>query len=91
MKKYTIPKCMVYKWIQKQVKRAVEDYISRLPDAQIVAMGSKIIGAAGLTEETYRKLIETAKGEKTVTIYFTGGDVAVISNTSGVTKGGPGW
>ena len=82
---------MVYKWIQKQVKKAVEDYLSRLPDAQIVAIASKIMGAQGLTDETYRKLITSCTGEKTVTIYFTGGDVAVISNTAPTAKGGPGW
>jgi len=82
---------MVYKWIQKQVKKAVEDYISRLPDEKLAIVAAKILTAQGLTEDVYRKLIETAKGERTVTIYFTGGDVAVISNSPGVSKGGPGW
>jgi hypothetical protein len=83
---------MLYKWIQKAVNKAVSEYLSRLPDEIIVSVASKIIGAQGLTEQNYKKLIESASGERVITIYFGNGDYATISNNKNTAKqGGPGW
>lgn len=82
---------MVYKWIQKHVERAIKDYFDRLPDEKLVSVAAKVMGAHGLTEGVYKKLIETAKDDKIVTIYFGNGDHAVISNRVTTHAGGPGW
>jgi len=82
---------MVYKWIQKQVEKAVKEYLDRLPDSIIIPAVAKVMNSQGLTEGNYKKLVETATGEKTVTIYFGNGDFAVISNGKRQDKGGPGW
>ena len=82
---------MLYKWIQKAVNKAVDDYLSRLPDEKIVSVATKIIGAQGLTEQTYKKLVESASGERIVTIYFGNGDYATISNKQNNSNRGPGW
>lgn len=82
---------MVYKWIQKAVEKAVKDYFDRLSDEKIVAAAAKVLGAEGLTEGVYRKLIESASGDRTATIYFGDGSYAVISSTEPIKAGGPGW
>ena len=82
---------MVHKWIKKQVEIALKDYLDRLPDEKIASIAAKVMGAQGLTESNYKKLVETASGQKTVTIYFTGGDTAVITNSAPAEKSGPGW
>lgn len=82
---------MVYKWIQKAVEKAVKDYFDRLPDDKIVSAAAKVIGAQGLTEGIYKKLIETASGDRTVSIYFGDGAYAVISSTAPTKSGGIGW
>ncbi len=82
---------MLYKWIQKVIAKQVENYLSRLPEATLVAVASKVISAQGLTEGVYRQLVETAKGDKSVTIYFPDGAFATISNRAPMATGGPGW
>ena len=82
---------MVYKFIQKQVEKAITAYLDRLPDDKIASIACKVMGAQGLTENNYKKLVETASGERYVTIYFGNGDYAVISNRSVNTNRGPGW
>ncbi len=82
---------MGYKWIQKVVEKAVKDYFDRLPDEKIVSAATKIIGAQGLTEGTYKKLIESASGDRAVSIYFGDGAYAVISSSTPAEKGGVGW
>lgn len=82
---------MVHKWIQKVIAKQVEDYLSRLPDDKLQVVATRVISAQGLTEGVYRKLVESAKGDTTVTIYFPDGARAIISNTAPVKIGGPGW
>lgn len=82
---------MVYKWIQEAVEKAVKDYFDRLPDEKIVSAAAKVLGAEGLTEGVYRKLIESATGDRTATIYFGDGSYAVISSTAPTQSGGIGW
>lgn len=82
---------MVYKFIQKQIEKAIIAYIDQLPDEKIVSIACKAMGAQGLTEQNYKKLVETASGDKCVTIYFGTGDYAVISNRLPNTNRGPGW
>lgn len=82
---------MLYKFIQKRVEKAITAYIDKLPDEKIASIAAKVMGAQGLTESNYKKLIETASGEKIVTIYFGNGDRAVISNRVESSNRGPGW
>ena len=82
---------MLYKCIQKMVNGAVKSYLDRLPDEIIVQVASKVMGAEGLTESNYRKIVENCAGDKTATIYFGNGDHVVISSTREARVGGPGW
>lgn len=82
---------MVYKIIQRMVDKAVKDYFDRLPDDKIVTAATKILGAQGLTESNYKKLVESASGERTVSIYFGDGAYAVISSGTPSKKEGIGW
>lgn len=73
------------------IKAAVADYLDRLPDDTLVRLAPRIMGAAGLTETQYKRLVETAKGDVVVKIYFANGDMATISQRGAAERSGPGW
>lgn len=73
------------------IKAAVADYLDRLPDETLVRLAPRIMGAAGLTETQYKRLVETAKGDVVVEIYFANGDRATISQRGVAGRTGPGW
>lgn len=76
---------------KEQINAAVADYLDRLPDDALVRIGSRIVGAAGLTDVQFKRMIDAISGERVVEIHFGNGDMAIISNRSQVGKSGPGW
>jgi len=74
-----------------QINAAVADYLDRLPDDALVRIGSRIAGAAGLTDVQFKRMVEAASGDRVIDIHFGNGDMAIISNRSQVGKSGPGW
>jgi len=77
--------------IKRWVEGATKRYIESLPDEKIIQLGNKILSANELTDQTFRKLIESVKGDVEVRIYFKGGDMATISNRTDSKNRGPGW
>ena len=85
---------MVEKYRQRRidaVKQAVNDYLSSLPDEILVPAVAKLLGAEGLTEQNFKRLIETANGDKIVTVYFGDGNMFTISSRNIAENRGPGW
>lgn len=77
--------------IQKMIDKSVRAYFAALPDDKIVQIGSRIMSAEGLTDNVYRKIVESASGDRVVTIYFNGGDMAIISNSQQQQTRGVAW
>lgn len=77
--------------IQKMIDKSVRAYFDTLPDDKVVQIGSRIMSAEGLTDNVYKKMVESASGDRVVTIYFNGGDMAIISNKQSQQTRGPGW
>lgn len=74
-------------WLKLLIEKAVKTYLDGLPPAH----RAQIVGALGLTEGVYRSLVESAKGDIAVTIYFADGSTAMISNRHRTERNGPGW
>ena len=74
-------------FIKPLIEKAVKSYLDGLSEAR----KAQIVGALGLTEGVYRSLIESAKGDLAITIYFADGSTASISNRQTAGKAGPGW
>lgn len=77
--------------LQSHIKAAVADYLDRLPDETLVRLAPRIMGAAGLTETQYKRLVESVKGDVVVEIHFANGDTATISQRGVAGRTGPGW
>lgn len=82
---------MAPKWIQALIRAAVADYLDRLPDEVFMRLGTRIMGAEGLTDAQVKRMIDSASGERVIEIHFNNGDMAVISNRQTARKEGPGW
>lgn len=72
------------------IKPAVIEYLENCPEAKAVAIVSRVVGAAGLTDIAFQRLFKAA-GDKVIDIQFANGDTATISNRQQAIKGGPGW
>ena len=78
---------MVKSIIRRVIDDSVKTYLSRLPDKEI----ARIIGALGLTDEIYKRLVESATGERHVEIYFNDGAYVHISNRKDDRRQVVGW
>lgn len=72
------------------IKPIVIEYLEHCPETKAVAIVSRVIGAAGLTDASIQRLFKAA-GDKVIDIHFSNGDTATISNRVQYDKGGPGW
>ena len=77
--------------LKKLVESAVKRYFESLPDAKKTEIAVKIVSAVGLTDGFVKKMIDSASGDRVVTIYFSGGDMATISSGKAADNRGPGW
>lgn len=75
------------RWVQEATKR----YIDSLPDEKIIQLGNKVLGAKGLTDQVFQRMVNAVQGDIEIRIYFAGGDTATISNRHETTQKGPGW
>lgn len=82
---------MLHKVLEKIVKAAVKEYLDQLSDVQFTRLVPKILGAQVLTEAQYKRLVDSATGDKFVEIYFADGTHATISNRELSNTRGPGW
>lgn len=79
------------KWLDARIKKAVADYLDRLPDERVSVVVARVLGAQGLTESNVKRLIDAASGDRCIEIHFGNGDMAVISNRAPAQRSGPGW
>lgn len=77
--------------IQKMIDRSVKKYLDALPTEKMVNMARHVIGTEELSKEVLQSLIDQAKGDRVVQIYFKGGDMVQVSNRASSQPGGPGW
>lgn len=77
--------------LRKMIDQSVKKYLESLSDEKLAAIGSKILSAQGLTDQSIKSMVESVKGDRVITIYFAGGDRAIISNRSEIPVKGLGW
>ena len=73
--------------LSRFIDEAVKKYLSGMPDKDI----ARVIGALGLTEEIYKRVVEAAAGERHVYIYFADGAHVEITNQAKDEKVAVGW
>lgn len=77
--------------LQKMVAEAVSSYFRKMVDQDLIRLAPKILGAEGLSEEQYKKFVQTVKNDVVVEIFFPDGAMVVMSSKGSKGKAGPGW
>lgn len=77
--------------LQDMIDKSVKRYMETLPHDKMVKSAKLVIGSEEFSKEALQVLIDEAKGDKVVQIYYKGGDMVQVSNRASSQSGGPGW
>lgn len=73
------------------IRDAVSSYLDRLAPEKFERVAVKAIASEGLNESALRRLIDEAKGDRFIEIFYGNGTHVVISSHEPAGKVGPGW
>jgi len=73
--------------IDRIISSKIAEYLDKLPPAKL----SRVVSALDLSDSIVHRMIDEAKGDRTIEIHFRNGDMAIVSNRTPIVKGGPGW
>lgn len=73
--------------IDRVISSKVAEYLDKLPPAKL----GRVVSALDMSDSVIHRMIDEAKGDKTIEIHFKSGDMAIISNRIPIAKVGPGW